>query len=97
MNKERVTLCLSDITKDRISEFNGKKYITIDIVDLKAPDEKGRTRTAYITPTKEEQERKADKIYLGKGKEIVWANPTPSATPTPTSQPKSNVPDDLPW
>jgi hypothetical protein len=43
-----IALCLSDIPKDEVYEFNGKKYVNITAVKKKAVDEYGKTHFVKI-------------------------------------------------
>lgn len=77
-----VSICLSDLPKDRItkSEKNGKKYINLVVDQRKEPDNYGNTHTCYVGQSKEEREAKTPKVYCGNGKEIVFKDaPKPNA------------------
>ena len=64
----KVSICLSDIPKERIQTAqNGKKYITIITAEKRETDKYGKNCTAYIEQTKEEREFSRDKIYVGSG------------------------------
>lgn len=64
----KVSICLSDIPKERITKAaNGKCYITIITAEKKEIDQYGKDATAYLEQTKEERDGKASKIYIGSG------------------------------
>lgn len=93
-----ISICLSDIPKDRIKAAdNGKKYINLAVTRMKEPDKYEQTHTVFVSQSKEEREAREDKIYVGKGKEI---NFTPSGA---TVQSVESMPamspeeDDLPF
>lgn len=60
-------VCLSDIPKDKMTEYNGKKYIRIVVDKLREPTEK-HDLSVYVSQTKEERESKAKRTYVGRGK-----------------------------
>jgi hypothetical protein len=69
-----VSICLSDIPKERIttSERNGKKYASIVVDERKEPDTYGNTHSVYMNLSKEERLAKEPKIYCGSGKEFKF-------------------------
>lgn len=68
-------ICLSDVPKERIvTAKNGKKYLNVTVDERRAEGKFGETHTVYLSPSKEEREAKADKIYVGSGKEFVFEN-----------------------
>ena len=65
------SICVSDIPKEVITiAKNGKKYVNLTLVPLKAKDEYGRTHTIYLTQSKEDREAKKTKTYVGSGREL---------------------------
>ena len=48
---------------------NGEKYYNITVDEFKEPDKFGNTHTVYQSQSKDERASKADRVYLGKGKE----------------------------
>lgn len=74
-----LSICLSDIPKERIKiANNGKKYLAITVQDLREADEYGNTHSVYATQTKEEREAKEKRTYIGRGKAVVFENARPS-------------------
>ena len=68
-------ICLSDIPKERIvTAKNGKKYLNVTVDERRAVSKYGETHTVYLSMSKEERDAKADKIYVGGGKEFVFDN-----------------------
>lgn len=71
-----MSICLSDIPKDRILKHqNGKLYLNLATYDLDAPDKFDNDFSVSIPFTKEELERKKNgetvlKVFLGNGR--IW-------------------------
>lgn len=66
-------ICLSDIPKERIvTAKNGKKYLNVTVDERRAVSQYGETHTVYISQSKEEREARAEKIYVGGGKELIF-------------------------
>lgn len=92
-----LSICLSDIPKDRIKlANNGKKYLSITVQDLKEADEYGNTHSLYCTQTKEEREAKEKRTYIGRGKEFVFQSARPSVEEV-AELPVAEDLDDLPF
>lgn len=92
-----LSICLSDIPKDRIKlANNGKKYLSITVQDLKETDENGNTHSLYCTQTKEEREAKEKRTYIGRGKEVVFQSARPSVEQV-AELPVAEDLDDLPF
>lgn len=93
-----VSLCLSDIPKDRIKVAkNGKKYLSVVVSRLREPDAYENTHSVFVNQTKEERERKDPRKYIGKGKEVVF-DTTPAPTPAQVDEmPAAEEVDDMPF
>lgn len=92
-----LSICLSDIPKERIKlANNGKKYLSITVQDLKEADEYGNTHSLYCTQTKEEREAKEKRTYIGRGKEFVFQSARPSVEQV-AELPVAEDLDDLPF
>ena len=93
-----ISICLSDIPKDRIKAAdNGKKYINLAVTRMKEPDKYEQTHTVFVSQSKEEREAKENKIYVGKGKEINFT-PSGATVQSVESMPEMNPEeDDLPF
>lgn len=92
-----VSLCVSDIPKDKIFVAdNGKKYISICVSELRQPDQYENTHCVFIRQSKEERERKEPRTYVGRGKAVVFcpAEPTPDQV---ADLPVAAHTDDLPF
>jgi len=63
-----ISLCLSDLPKDKIFEYNGKKYIKLKVVKKREVDQYGKTHYVEVDMWKPEPKKQA---------------PTESATPLP--------------
>ena len=95
-----ISLELSSIPKNLIFKHeNGKSYINITISEMKEPDKFGKTHTVFISQSKEEREAKKEKIYIGKGKEIVFGNNSKSTETKKesVSEPYEDCDDSLPF
>lgn len=80
-----ISICLSDIPQEaRCKANNGKVYANFCIDEKKKPDQYGNTHSVWISQTKEERQAKAEKKYVGSGKEYKFGNNT-------TGQPKSGI------
>ena len=91
------SICLSDIpATKRTQAKNGKWYANFTIVPMKETDQYGKTHTVYISQSKDEREAKENKLYIGKGTEVVFegVKPTPDATPKPNITDVQVVTDD---
>ena len=77
-----ISICLSDIPKDLITEGskNKKKYVSLVVDDRKQPDNYGNDVTVYLNQTKEERLAKKPKTYIGSGKNYEF-NKVESVTP----------------
>lgn len=92
-----VSLCVSDIPRDKISVAeNGKKYISICVSELRQPDQYENTHCVFIRQSKEERERKDARTYVGRGKSVIFrpAEPTPDQV---SDLPVADNTDDLPF
>ena len=68
-----VSICLTDLPKDKIAEAkNGKKYINIVVDKRKDVGNYGETHTVYLSQSKEEREAKENRVYVGSGKEYTF-------------------------
>ena len=77
-----ISLCLSDLPKEKITAAaNGKKYISIVVDSRKEPDKFGNDLTVAINQSKEERAAKQPKKYVGSGKTYTFgADNKPSQT-----------------
>lgn len=50
------SICVSDIPKDKIFEFEGKKYLKLTIARMKQPDKYGKEYTIYLDEYKPKKE-----------------------------------------
>jgi hypothetical protein len=92
-----ISICLSDIPKDRIKQAdNGKKYTNIMVANRKEVSQYGETHNVFMSQDKEEREAKVDKIYIGGGKELVQSS-TPVTTESIDQMPPADNLDDLPF
>lgn len=69
-----ISVCVTDIPKENIklSEKNGKKYVSFVVDERKQPDQFGNTHTVYMNQTKEKREANDPKVYVGNGKEYIF-------------------------
>jgi len=72
MSLINISICLSDLPKDKIKEGkNGKKYINLVVAKRKEISQYDETHTVFVSQTKEERDSKTDKVYIGGGKEFT--------------------------
>lgn len=88
-DKITLSICLTDIPKSAIYQSqNGKKYLSVDILPKREPDQWGKTLNVALSQTKEQREAKAETVWLGNGKTLVFEQKTeativqPNATKT---------------
>lgn len=92
-----LSVCLTDLPKDKIKlADNGKKYISLTIRDLQSVDAYGNTHTLFVSQTKEEREARANRTYVGRGKEVVFRAATPTIEDVESLPAAENL-DDLPF
>lgn len=92
-----LSVCLSDLPKDKIKlADNGKKYISLTVRDLQSADAYGNTHTLFVSQTKKEREAKANRTYVGRGKEVVFQSAQPSVEQV-ADLPVAEDIDDLPF
>lgn len=96
MSLINISICLSDIPKDKIKQAsNNKKYLNLVVAQRKEPSQYGETHTVFISQDKDEREAKKDKIYIGGGKEFVQTA-APVTTEDIEAMPAMSE-DDLPF
>lgn len=82
--QSELSICLSDIPRDKMSKANnGKIYCNITVAFRKEPDQWGRDLKVYMHPTKQDRENRATKVYIGGGKTFIFAGES-DVTPTET-------------
>ena len=79
----KITLCLSDLPKEFIFEYNGKKYIKLDLAKKKEVDKFGKTHSLKVDTWRPESKVEDREVY--KPNEVSQ----PLEMPEPT--------DDLPF
>lgn len=93
-----LSICLSDIPAEaRRKAKNGKVYTSITVQRLKNVDSDGNTHSVSVKQTKEERERKDPRVYLGRGKEIVFAQASSPNVEDVENMPVAEAIDDLPF
>jgi len=67
-----ISICLSDIPKDKIKlAANGKKYLNLAVAQRKEVSQYGETHTVFVSQDKEEREASTPVVYVGGGKEFT--------------------------
>jgi hypothetical protein len=95
MGTINISICLSDLPKDKIKAGkNNKKYINLCVASRQKVSQYGETHTVYVQKTKEEIEGKKPTIYVGSGKEYI---PQGSTAESVESMPVADSTDDLPY
>lgn len=93
-----ISIDVTKIPKDKlIAGKNGAKYLNITVDKLKETDRFGNTHSVYLSQSKEERTAKANKIYLGNGKEFIFNNTGQNTQQqsTGTVAPQNNDADSL--
>jgi len=99
MSLINISVCLSDIPKDKIKlATNGKKYISLVVAQRKEVSQYDETHTVFISQDKEERAAKLDKVYVGGGKEFTQTS-APVTVEDIENLPVANAveQDDLPF
>ena len=99
MSLINISVCLSDIPKDKIKlATNGKKYISLVVAQRKEVSQYDETHTVFVSQDKEERAAKLDKVYVGGGKEFTQVS-TPVTVADIENLPVANAveQDDLPF
>jgi hypothetical protein len=95
MSLVNISICLSDLPKDKIKQAaNGKKYINLVCASRKETDRYGNTHTVYVSQTKEEREAQTPTAYVGTGREYV---PQVITAKSIEDMPPMQDSDDLPF
>mgnify|MGYP003137812827 FL=1 len=87
-----LSINLDKIDKSKIVAGKKGKYLNLTVgTNRDGEDQYGNTHYIFQSQSKEEREAKADKNYLGNGKEFVF-----DSMPTPATSEESSS-DDLPF
>jgi hypothetical protein len=90
-----ISICLSDLPKDKIKQAeNQKKYINLCLSPRREKGIYGETHKLFVPTTKEEREAGMNTIYVGHGKEFI---PQTVTSESINSMPAANNLDDLPF
>lgn len=90
-----ISICLSDIPKDKLKKANnGKIYVNLVVAEKKEPDQYENTHTVFVSRSKEEREANTPIVYVGSGKVLKAAPVTPQNI---EEMPPVENPDDLPF
>lgn len=75
------SICLSDIPENKRNVGkNGKVYASIVIDERRnGADDWGNTHSVYMSQSKEERQARAEKVWVGQGKEYVFNGGNQSA------------------
>jgi hypothetical protein len=94
-DKINLSICLTDIPKDKITTAkNGKKYLSLDIIPKKEVDQHGKDIAVALGQTADERREQAPTVWLGNGKSFVWEDKTASTGPAPQAA-ATSYDDDL--
>lgn len=78
-------ICLSNLVAAPFNkDKNGRTYLKVCVASRREPDKNGNQYTVYLNQTKEQREGKAEKKYVGSGKEIT-AGSGNTKSPAPAS------------
>jgi hypothetical protein len=95
MSLINISICLTDLPKDKIKEGkNGKKYINLCVASRKEVNQYGDTHTVYVSQTKEEREANIPLTFVGAGKEFI---PQKITCESVNDMPVAGNTDDLPF
>jgi hypothetical protein len=72
MSLINISICLTDLPKDKIKQAeNGKKYINLCVASRRETGKYGDTHVVYASQSKEERETKTPVTFVGAGKEFT--------------------------
>lgn len=92
-----ISICLSDIPKDKIKvAANGKKYLNLAVAQRKEVSQYGETHTVFVSQDKEEREANIAVCYVGGGKEFTQKS-NPVTVETVETLPVAEDLSDLPF
>ena len=103
------SICLSDIPKEYVFEFNGKKYISIGIRERQTPSAYGDTHYIRVNKPKDVAEPiDKSRTFIGKAKPDIYEpnngqqpqtmpQQTGTAAPAPLPADLQAADDDLPF
>jgi len=88
------SICLSRIPKDKIKEDpnTGEKWVNVTCAKMKNADNYGNTHTVYAAQGRDE--KKEDRVYVGRGKEFFFKEQVPSPESV-ENMPTASSTDDL--
>lgn len=93
----KISLCLSDLPKEKMKKANnGKIYMNLVVAPRREPDQYENDHTVFCDRSKEEREANAVIVYVGAGRSI---KPQGAATPEAVDNmpPADLMNDDLPY
>ena len=61
-NWRKSSLCLSDIPKEHVFEYNGKKYVKVNISDKDQPDQYGKDVSITVDTWKPEPKQEQQQV-----------------------------------
>jgi len=94
----QISICLSDIPREKIKlHENGKKYVNIICASRKEKGKYDETHTVFMSQTKEERERGAEKQYIGSGKALSSQQQQPVTPEAIDNLPPIGDDNDLPF
>ena len=92
-----ISICLSDIPKDKIKvATNGKKYLNLAVAQRKEVSQYGETHTVFVSQDKDEREANLAVCYVGGGKEFTQ-KVTPVTVEAVEGMPPAEDLSDLPF
>lgn len=81
-----ISISLDKIDKSKIVEKGGKKYLNLTLSKNQQQDQYGNTHSLYHSQSKEERSARANKTFVGNGKEFVFGgNSTTQSAPQQSS------------
>lgn len=84
MAKMYLSICLSDIPRGLIKEgSNGKKYINLNVGELRTPDDKGNDHYVSVYVPKAQRGDDDRPIFIGRGQLRTENSPRPARGNSP--------------
>lgn len=92
-DKIAISICLTDIPRSAIYEAqNGKKYLSLDITAKREKDQYGKDLNVALSQTKVQRETKADTVWLGNGKTLIFEQKAEAVKAVPIEEEKDGLP-----
>jgi hypothetical protein len=63
----KFSICISDLPKEHINEYNGKEYMNFELKEMRQPDKFGKTHTVTVDTWRPEKKETEDTRQIVSG------------------------------